>query len=547
MSEQQRKNSLLRSSISINSIRRTASQFTKSLERSNIIAKDIIKTTKNRNLFERNTTAKDNEYFRKRRENIRRKQREDELEASSITGVTKREGTVTAKSTKGFLGRILDFFGIILIGWFVTKLPGIIKAIGNVINVIKKAVGFLTGFIDGIRDFLTEIGDGIRAGIDALPKFDFDAFKFQSNKTLKETEQTAKRLEQDLFFATREADRTYDQVLVDNPDIDPNTGELIYDEDQEKQLRGRTQTYNEMRDKGLSKANEKREGTEETDGTMIASATALSVGDSSNVEGTSTTVREEEIKLGDDETNNKISESIDKLEASGKRLKNTGEDEKSKELSSKIAESTAGVGAGESSDAGSQSGGTQGISGVSDINEKNVKLNDKKEEEIQEDETVGEKGVPIYNSRRRIIGYKKVDPAQVSKKEDTISSTSQNVEMSEFNKRRNELILQKKYGGTGRPITVGDKTYNPGDDGYLEAFNMIQGVMSRSGAIVPISRETNDLEMTNKKDRPTIIIKEVASMGSNVQLPSVNSGKINFDNKKPDTTLRKLQTLILDT
>ena len=137
MSEKQRKNSLLRSSISINTIRRTASQFTKSLERSNIIAKDIIKTTKDRNLFERNATAKDNEYFRKRRENIRRKQREDELEASSITGVTKREGTVTAKSTKGFLGRILDFFGIILIGWFVNKLPGIIKAIGNIINVIK--------------------------------------------------------------------------------------------------------------------------------------------------------------------------------------------------------------------------------------------------------------------------------------------------------------------------------------------------------------------------------------------------------------------------
>jgi len=195
MSEQQRKNSLLRSSISINSIRRTASQFTKSLERSNIIAKDIIKKTKDRNLFERNSTAKDNEYFRKRRENIKRKQREDELEASSITGVTKREGTVTAKSTKGFLGRILDFFGIILIGWFVNKLPGIIKAIGNVINLIKKGVGFLTGFIDGIRNFLTGIGDGIRAAMDALPKFDSEAFKFQSDKTLKETEQTAKKLE----------------------------------------------------------------------------------------------------------------------------------------------------------------------------------------------------------------------------------------------------------------------------------------------------------------------------------------------------------------
>ena len=136
MAEKQRE-SLLRSSISINSIRRTASQFTKSLQRSNSIAREIVKSTKDRNLFERSTIAKDDEYFRKRRENIRRKQREDELEASSITGVTKREGTLTAKSTKGFLGRILDFFGIILIGWFVNRLPGIIKAIGNVINLIK--------------------------------------------------------------------------------------------------------------------------------------------------------------------------------------------------------------------------------------------------------------------------------------------------------------------------------------------------------------------------------------------------------------------------
>ena len=544
MSEQQRKNSLLRSSISINSIRRTATQFTKSLKRSNIIAKDIIKTTKDRNLFERNTIAKDNEYFRKRRENIRRKQREDELEASSITGVTKREGTVTAKSTKGFLGRILDFFGIILIGWFVNKLPGIIKAIGNVIDLIKKAVGFLTGFVTGITDFLTGIGDGIRAAIDALPKFDFDAFKFQSNKTLKETEDTATRLEQDLFFATREADNSFNQVLEDNPDIDPNTLELIYDEDQEKQLRGRTQT-----------PEDETEGTDGTDETMIAST--ISVGDSSNVEGTSTAATEQEIKLGDDEDNNKISEAIDKLEKSGKRLENTGEDEDSKKLASKIEESTAGFGAGGVSDAGSQSGGTQGISGAkNDINEKNVKLNDKKEEEVQEDETDGEKGEPIINKRGRIIGYKKVDPAQVSKKEDfNIRSTDTgNERMNEFNKRRNQLILKKKYGGTGSPITIstpdGDVTYNPGDEGYIEAFNMISGVMRKSGAIVPISKGKNDLVMTNKTDRPTIIFSDVGSSSSSSPTMSgggSRSGDIVLKTSNDTDTMKKIQTLILET
>ena len=74
---------------------------------------------------------------------------------------------------------------------------------------------------------------------------------------------------------------------------------------------------------------------------------------------------------------------------------------------------------------------------------KNVKV-DKKDEEIQEDETEGEKGEPIKNKRGRIIGYKKVDPAQVSKKDDsTISSTSQNVEMSEFNNEEKMNTTEK--------------------------------------------------------------------------------------------------------
>ena len=123
--------------------------------------------------------------------------------------------------------------------------------------------------------------------------------------------------------------------------------------------------------------------------------------------------------------------------------------------------------------------------------------------------------------------------------------------MSEFNKRRNELILQKKYGGTGRPITVGDKTYNPGDDGYIEAFNMIQGVTSRSGAIVPISKGKNNLEMTNKSDRPTIIFSDVGVPSSSGS-PSIGggggrSGDIVLKVSNDSDTMKKIQTLILET
>tara|TARA_B100000941_G_scaffold33977_1_gene20304 strand:- start:3634 stop:5262 length:1629 start_codon:yes stop_codon:yes gene_type:complete len=542
MAEKQRE-SLLRSSISINSIRRTASQFTKSLQRSNTIARGIVKSTKERNLFERSTIAKDNEYFRKRRENIRRKQREDELEASSTTGITKREGTLTAKSTKGFLGRILDFFGIILIGWFVNRLPGILKAIGNVINLIKRATGFLTGFIDGVRDFLGTIGDGIKSALDSFPKFDFVNFKNESDKELEKAANIGQKLDQELFFATREVNDSFEKVYKDNPDLDPNTNELIYPEELEQQMRGD------------GEGNEQEGEGQENISNEIVSATGINFGDASNVEGMNNTVEGEEIKIADDETNKKIEEAIDKFTTTGEKIGNVDGDEQTKELGKNIEATTDGIGSGASG--GSGGGGEVAAANAKSQNvetDNNKSKVDEKEEEIQEDEIVGEKGEPIINKRGRIIGYKKVDPAQVSMKEDfTIRSTDTgNERINEFNKRRNELILQKKYGGTGRPITIatpdGDKTYNPGDEGYIEAFNMISGVLRKSGAIVPISRATNNLEMTNKTDRPTIIFSGAGSSSSGSSTMSSSGGSTDIqDFKKSDNTMNKIQTLILET
>ena len=123
-----RRNSLLKSSISINSIRTSVSKFTKGLVNSRETASQIVNRTRENNIFKQKSISNDNLFFRKRQENVRRKQREDELEASGITGVIKRQGNVIAQSTKGFLGRILDFFGIVLIGWFVNTLPNILKS-----------------------------------------------------------------------------------------------------------------------------------------------------------------------------------------------------------------------------------------------------------------------------------------------------------------------------------------------------------------------------------------------------------------------------------
>ena len=51
-------------------------------------------------------------------------------------------------------------------------LPNIIKALGKLIDRVKKVIGFLTGFMNGVGDFLTSFGSGISEALQKLPKID---------------------------------------------------------------------------------------------------------------------------------------------------------------------------------------------------------------------------------------------------------------------------------------------------------------------------------------------------------------------------------------
>ncbi len=55
-----------------------------------------------------------------------------------------------------------------------------------------------------------------------------------------------------------------------------------------------------------------------------------------------------------------------------------------------------------------------------------------------------------------------------------------NARKDNFNKKINTLKNKKKYGGTGNPITIGDKTFKPGDKGYKDAFNTVSSAVSKS-------------------------------------------------------------------
>ena len=177
-----RRTSLRKSSESIKNIRNTLQIFAKSIKTLRINSNEIIKQQKKSNDFKKRLISNDTLFFRKRQEIFRRKQREDELEAKNIAGKPNRQGNIIQRSTKGLLGRILDFLGILLVGWAINNLPKIIKGIQGVIKRIQKVVDTLKGFLKNIQTFLTGVKESVDKTFEAFKKVNF----LQNKKELEE-------------------------------------------------------------------------------------------------------------------------------------------------------------------------------------------------------------------------------------------------------------------------------------------------------------------------------------------------------------------------
>ena len=308
MSEQRkRRDSLLRSSISINSIRDSVSNFSKGLNESNVVANQIVEKTRQNNVFKSTLIRKENDYFRKRRENVRRKDREDELESSSISGITKKEGNIIQRSTRGFLGRILDFFGIILIGWFVNTLPKILKAIQALISRIQKFIGLLTGFIDGLKDFFTGIGEGVRTAFESLPKFDFDSLKSQVEETIEKLIGGLVRLQEDFIAAAKEFARP-DKLGIEGDDI--KDGLLDYGSDVEDEMNSAFDAIKE--EEGL-------EGEEELNEDDLNNAISSATTDTGDVVVDDTSAEVEDNTTENNEIDSAV-ESVERADTSAKKF-----------------------------------------------------------------------------------------------------------------------------------------------------------------------------------------------------------------------------------
>ena len=521
MSEQRK--SLLRSSISINSIRRSATQFSKSLQRSNVIASEIAKTTRRSNIFNEKMISKENEYFRKRRENVRRKQREDELEASTITGVTKKEGNIVQRSTRGFLGRILDFFGIILIGWFVTKLPEILKAIRKVIDFIRKAVKFLTVFLDGVRDFLTGIGDGIKAAIDSFPKFDFLNFKRESDETLKDTEKRATDLTREFKRGFFDFGRDIDSSTADEPGVVEGGEVIIPNEDQ---------VGGEMVSEDGT-----NEGGESEDDTSGEDQITAFIPD---------TNQDEKIRLEETNGEEELIANLDKLNNSSKRLENVYDGKKNK-VTSEIEKGMAGFapgGSGGSGGGGIEAGAFTEATDDDIKREKNLDSADSSTDDSSTDDSTS-MGTPQAGDYYVTKGGQgnKQSFYHVLQPNGKIKSLGKNKRPDGGSKfTRSEIVT------VGNNIKAQNIKGLPSDDRTeIMSFKIHNEGENDNNFVDSMGKMQYNLEEIFKNDRPTIILKNIGFNNPNIQMPSLNdNGRININFNKQDDSLKKIHSLLLD-
>ena len=168
---------MIKSTINLNSIKRSLSGLSESVKNANERSEKISDNIRDRNLAKKKSISMSAEFFAKRRDNQRRKEKEDLLEAGSVMGILKSSGKAIQRTTKGFLGRILDFVGTIILGWAILNLPKIIKIAQDLIKRMQKYFGILTSFVNDVATMFTDFGNRIKQVSEEILQFNFIPFK----------------------------------------------------------------------------------------------------------------------------------------------------------------------------------------------------------------------------------------------------------------------------------------------------------------------------------------------------------------------------------
>ena len=177
------KDALLKNSDSLTTIQKSFMTFGTGLRAANSTSVSIVKGLSQANRDKQRATQKRLQLYDIRKQAAERKERESVVESGKIGSIFKSTQRAIAGSTKGFLGRVMDFVGVVFVGWIITNLPTIIKSTQALIERIRKLYSILTSWYDRTENFFRDFTSNLKDVLKTLTGFDFNDDKDEIDKT----------------------------------------------------------------------------------------------------------------------------------------------------------------------------------------------------------------------------------------------------------------------------------------------------------------------------------------------------------------------------
>ena len=185
--------------INLDNVNKAVSGFNEAMKNANVLAINIGKKIKDSNLRLRKRISESNKNAQRKLQASRRKQREELIEALGIGGAMRRTGRVIKNTAKGFLGRILEFLSVTLIGWAIMNIPKILRGAQDLIKRLKKFLKVAKTFSDNIVNFLGDFGRELSEVSAELIQFDFEALKDRINGIMVKIQNDFRSIERGLI------------------------------------------------------------------------------------------------------------------------------------------------------------------------------------------------------------------------------------------------------------------------------------------------------------------------------------------------------------
>ena len=183
------------SSLNLSKINKAVGNITDTVRKSKLLIENINKKVGESNERIRTKISNSAKLFQRRQQAVRRRIREDLIEASGIGGALRRANKIVSSSTRGFLGRILDFVGTILVGWAIVNIPKIVDGVEKLMKRLKKFFNIITGFTTKLTEIFTNFSSELSGIFSNLLQVDFSQISEKMTTIMTRLQKSFQRME----------------------------------------------------------------------------------------------------------------------------------------------------------------------------------------------------------------------------------------------------------------------------------------------------------------------------------------------------------------